>query len=117
MLARGACDDIDGSTLEAMKNEVDGYWSVLTGRTKPPIDNGIMTLMEYSHTVFARCSYLYARIQRAEQEGGIARGSPMYRFRTGELRTMVEVARQAISLGSRRLTYAKMEYDLAADEM
>ena len=82
------------------------------GRVSPPIDNGEMTLIEYANAVYSRGMELTMLIQRAESSGTILKGSKYYKFRTGELRTFVELSLKAIDLGSRRITMAKMEYDM-----
>lgn len=83
------------------------------GREVPPINNGEMTLLEYANAVYSRGMELTMLIQRAEASGTVLKGSKYYKFRTGELRSFVELALKAIELGSRRITVAKMEYDMA----
>jgi hypothetical protein len=51
-------------------------------------------------------------IQRAESDGQVLKGSKYYKLRTGELRTFVELSSKAIELGSRRVTWAQMEYSM-----
>jgi hypothetical protein len=96
-----------------MRNELDEYTQVLLGRAEPPIDNGEMTLMEYANAVYSRAQEMTMLIQRAEADGHIVKGSKHYKFRTGELRTFTDLALRCIDLGSRRITVARMEYDLA----
>lgn len=99
--------------LSVMRDELDEYTQVLLGRVEPPIENGEMTLMEYANAVYSRAMEMTMLIQRAEADGQIMKGSKHYRFRTGELRTFTELALRSIDLGSRRVTVARMEYDLA----
>ena len=82
------------------------------GREAPPINNGEMTLLEYANAVYSRGMELTMLIQRSEASGVVLKGSKYYKFRTGELRSFVELALKAIELGSRRITVAKMEYDM-----
>jgi len=96
-----------------MRDEVDGYLAVLLGHTPPPFDNGVMTLLEYAGAVHARGVELSMYLSRAEADGVVSRGSKAYKFRTGELRSFIELASRAIDLGSRRLTAAKLDYDQA----
>ncbi len=96
-----------------LREELDDMWDVLMGRVEAPIDVGVMTLMEVASSYHARAGEITARLQRMEADGDIAKGSPLYRFRTGELRTFTEVARAAIELGSRRVTQAKLEYEMS----
>lgn len=71
-----------------------------------------MSLMEYANGVYSRAVEITMLIQRGEAQGHVAKHSDHYKFRTGELRNFVELSRQAIDLGSRRITAAKMEYEL-----
>tara|TARA_Y100000310_G_scaffold80965_1_gene77597 strand:+ start:1291 stop:1647 length:357 start_codon:yes stop_codon:yes gene_type:complete len=98
--------------LKDMRHELDTMLDILIGREEPPIDSGISTLMEVATAYYARAQEMTARIQRAEASGQIPKNSPLYKFRTGELRTFTEVAKQAIELGSRRITAYKMEHEL-----
>jgi hypothetical protein len=72
-----------------------------------------MTLLEYANAVFSRASELTMLLQRAEADGVVVKGSKMYRFRTGELRTFTEMASKAIDLGSRRITALQIEYSMS----
>jgi hypothetical protein len=65
-----------------------------------------MTMMEYANAVYSRSLEITMMLQRAEADGQVLKGSKHYKFRTGELRTFTE-------LGSRRVTMARMEYDLS----
>lgn len=84
---------------------------MLLGRVDPPIDNGILTLQEYANAVYSRGQEINMLIQSLERDGHVTKGSNMYKFRTGELRTFIELAQRAADLGSRRLTQAQMLYD------
>ena len=99
-------------SLPNMRIELDEYIEVLLGRQTPPIENGELTLMEYSNAVYSRAMELTMMIQRAESDGQVLKGSRYYKFRTGELRTFTELALRAIDLGSRRVTWAQMEYSM-----
>lgn len=87
-----------------MMEEVQDMTDVLLGRAQPPIQSGILTLMEVADGYFARASELTMLIQQGEREGTILKGSAHYKFRTGELRTFMEMAKRATDLGSRRVT-------------
>lgn len=62
---------------------------------------------------FARASEMTMLIQAAEREGRVLKGTPMYHFRTGELRTFLELAKRAADLGSRRLTQEQLTFEQA----
>jgi hypothetical protein len=85
---------------------------VLMGHVDAPIDVGVMTLMEVADAYYARAKEIEQLILRAEAEGQVTKGSRTYRFRTGELRSFIEMASHAADLGSRRVTVAKLEYDM-----
>lgn len=85
------------------------------GREPSPIDNGILTLMEYASAVHARALEVNMFIHQAESIGQVAKGTPYYRFRTGELRDFIDMAKAASELGSRRLTQAQLAFELAEE--
>jgi len=100
-----------------MQAEVDEMWAVILGRTDPPITRGVMTLMEVSEAYYARASEITSLIQRKEADGIVAKGDRYYRFRTGELRTFMEACKTAIELGSRRVTAARLEFDMETEAL
>ena len=101
--------------LEDLQNELEGYMDVLMGRVQPPIQAGHLTLMEVADAYFSRASEIQYLILKAEREGGVFKGHSYYRFRTGELRTFLELTKRAADLGSRRLTQARLLHDMAQD--
>lgn len=88
--------------------ELEEYRDVLLGRVAPPIDNGVATLMEVSNAYFARACELDMLIHEGEREGDIFKGSDYYRFRTGELRSFLELTKRSFELGSRLVTVEQM---------
>lgn len=106
-----------GEDIDDLVEEIDGYWEVLLGNEKPPYDKGVMTLMEYAQDVYARSMYIQYQILQLERDGAVEKNSPLYKFRTGELRTFIEVAKSSSDLGSRRITFAKMEHEQIMDGM
>ena len=96
-------------SVEDIHAELLGYTHVLLGRVEPPMDNGVMTLMEVANAYYSRAKELEMRIHDGEREGTIDKGSPYYKMRTGELRDFVDLAKAAQDLGSRRLTDATRE--------
>lgn len=95
-----------------MSNELQDMTDVLLGRMDPPTHKGIMTLQEVADAYFARASEMTMLIQKGEREGHIDKGSPQYLFRTGELRTFMELAKRAADLGSRRLTDEQLRFEM-----
>ena len=98
--------------ITEIRAELDEYTEVLLGRTPPPIDNDEMTMMEYANAVYSRAMELTMMIQRAESDGAVLKNSKYYRFRTGELRSFTELAARCIELGSRRVTWAQIDYNM-----
>lgn len=98
-------------SVSSMRAELQDMTDVLLGREDPPIDVGVGTLMEVADAYFARASEMEMEIHAAEREGRVVRGSPHYKFRTGELRTFQEMAKRAADLGSRRITIQQLEVD------
>lgn len=90
---------------------------VLLGRKDPPIIRGVLTMMEVGEAYYARASEMTALIQRKEADGIVSKGDRYYKFRTGELRTFMEACKQSIDLGSRRLTYARLEFDMETEAL
>ena len=95
-----------------MSAELHVYTNVLLGRVAPPIDNGVMTLMEVANSYFSRAKEMEMRLHEGERDGWIAKGGELYRFRTGELRDFLDLAKAAQELGSRRLTDAMRQHDM-----
>ena len=84
---------------------------MLLGRTDPPVERGVSTLMEVAEANHARAAEVYALIQRAEANGSALKNGAHYKFRTGELRTFIEATKRTIDLGSRRITMAAKEFE------
>lgn len=89
--------------------ELEGYRNVLLGRVEPPVDAGVASLMECADAYFARACELDMLIHEGEREFTIGKGDPYYRFRTGELRSFLELTKRSAELGSRRITLAQMQ--------
>ena len=101
--------------IEDMEAELEGYMDVLMGRVDPPISAGHLTLMEVADAYFARGCEMQFHILKAEREGAVFKGHSYYKFRTGELRTFLELTKRAADLGSRRLTQARLIHDMQND--
>jgi hypothetical protein len=101
--------------VEELEEELEGYMDVLMGRVPPPVDAGILTLQEVADAYFARASEIQFQIHKLERKGDVFRGSTYYKFRTGELRTFLDLSKRAAELGSRRLTHARLLHDMAHD--
>ena len=84
--------------------EIQGYVDILLGRKESPIDSPYLAMLEVATAYYARAQELDMIIHAAERKGAVMRGSQYYRFRTGELKAFIELARKCADLGSRRLT-------------
>lgn len=100
-------------SIPSMMKELKDMTDVLMGRVEPPIDAGFITLMEVADTYFSRAAEMTMLIQEGEREGTIAKGSKHYKFRTGELRTFMELSKHASDLGSRRLTSESLQFEMS----
>lgn len=102
----------EGLDLHDMRQELKDMTDVLLGRVPPPVDTGVSTLMEVAEAYHARAREMEQHLHEAEADGYVLRGDKRYRFRTGQLRSFIEMTRLAVDLGSRRITVAKIEYDM-----
>jgi hypothetical protein len=94
-----------------LRDEFLGYVDVLLGRQPAPIESPYLQLAEVATAYFARGQEIDMLIHAGEREGKIHRGSPYYRFRTGELRAFLEMAKKCAELGSRRLSQEALLYN------
>lgn len=91
--------------------EILEYWDVMFGRKPSPIASPYLALAEVATAFYARAQEIDSLIHAGEREGDIVRGSPLYKFRTGELRSFIEASRRVAELGSRRLTQEQLLHD------
>ena len=96
----------EGYDLVGMKSEIEDYKDVLLGRMQPPVDAGVLTLMECAEAFHARAKEMEMELLEMEAEGAVIKGSRPYKFRTGYLRSFIELVAKTIELGSRRVTHA-----------
>lgn len=90
-----------------MSRELDDYKDILLGRMDPPVDRGVLTLMECAEAFHARAKEMEMELLELEADGAVIRGSRPYKFRTGKLRSFIELCSKTIDLGSRRVTYER----------
>lgn len=88
-----------------IRDELRGYRDVLMGREDPPLQKGVMTLMEVAEGYFARACEIEQEILEAQQEGRITKTGEYNTLRTQEIRSYKELFKSATELGSRRLTF------------
>ena len=100
------------SNVEALHEEVNEYIDVLLGHISPPIPDGIDTLFEVSSTYLARAKEIEIKLLERERSGSIASSDDLKKFRTGELRSFIELCKSGQNQGSRRITVALSELNL-----
>jgi hypothetical protein len=88
--------------------EISEYMDIILGRKESPISSPYLSLAEVATAYYCRAQEIDAKIHAAERQGAVMRGSALYRFRTGELRAFIELAKRAAELGSRRLTQEQL---------
>ena len=98
-------------SVDELWEEIRGYMDVILGRKDAPMVSPYLGLAEASTAYYCRAQEIDALIHAAEREGAVMRGSALYRFRTGELRSFIELAKRASELGSRRLTQEQLLHD------
>jgi hypothetical protein len=100
---------------EDIEEELLGYCDVLLGRVASPVSSPYLDLAEVASAYYARAQELDALIHREERRGTVHRGSPLYRTRTGALRSFLEMSKMMASLGSRRLSEQRLIFDERLD--
>lgn len=96
--------------------EIMGYMDVILGRKDAEMVSPYLGLAEAATAYYCRAQEIDALIHAGEREGLIHRGSSLYKFRTGELRSFIELAKRASELGSRRLTQEQLLHDQRFEE-
>ena len=94
--------------VDELSDELDEMRDILLDRLPCPIDSPYLSLMEVATAYYCRGQEIDQLIHRGERDGVVARGSQLYKFRTGELRSFLELTKMAANLGSRRLTQEQM---------
>jgi hypothetical protein len=97
-------------SVEELHDELLGYADIILGRADPPteIDGYYLDLMEVAAAYYARAKEIDMLIHWEEQNRRVIRGSPYYKFRTGQLRSFIEMAKMMADLGSRRLSQERL---------
>ena len=103
--------------VDELWDEIQGYIDVLLGRKESPVSSPYLAMAEVATAYYSRGQELDALIHAGEREGVIIRGSSLYKFRTGELRSFLELAKRCAELGSRRLTQERLIADLRETDL
>lgn len=100
---------------ETIQDELLYYCAVLLGHQEPPVTSPYLDLCEIATSYFGRACDLEMRILWEEQNNRVIRGHPLYKLRTGQLRTFMEMAKKMADLGSRRLTQEQLLHEQRYD--
>lgn len=104
---------VDLPDVDELKDEILGYANVILGREDCPIElPAYLALAELSTAYHCRALEIEMLIHDLEREGIVERGSPLYKFRTGSLRSFIELSKRAAELGSRRLTQEQLLFEM-----
>lgn len=103
-------------SVDVLWKELQGYMDTLLGRYESPINSPYLSMAEVATAYYARAQEIDAMIHAAEREGAVMRGSPLYKFRTGELRSFIELSKKCAELGSRRLTQEQLLHQQRFEE-
>ena len=97
-------------SIDDLHDELLHYVNVMLGRADPPleIDGFYLDLMEVAAAYYARAKEIDMLIHWEEQNRRVIRGSPYYKFRTGQLRSFIEMSKMMADLGSRRLSQERL---------
>lgn len=99
--------------VDELWDEICGYVDILLGREPSPVDTvGYLGLAELATAYHARGREIEMQIYHAEREGAVMRGSSLYKFRTGELSSFIDLCKRTAELGSRRLTQEQLLYQM-----
>jgi len=94
--------------IKELQHEIDDMVEVLLGRVPSPVESPYLALQEVATAYHSRAKEIDMLIHRGERDGAIMRGSQLYRFRTGELRSFIAIAKRCAELGSRRLSQEQL---------
>ncbi len=92
-------------------DELEQMELVLMLKLPLPVDDPRVGLLVTAGSYHTRASSMKRTIQRLEREGTISRSHDLVKFRTGELRTFMEMASKVFDSASRALTAAKLAFD------
>lgn len=110
--------DDRGQRLDAdeLIEELIAYTDVLLGREPAPVQSPYLDLCEIATAYYARALEMEMRIHDLERNHVVPKGHPLYKFRTGSLRSFIEMAKRMADLGSRRLSQERLLEDQRYDK-
>ena len=81
------------SSAQDLHDEIKEYIDVLMGHINPPKADGVNTLFEVSSTYLARAKEIEIKLLERERNTKIESGDELKKFRTGELRSFIELCK------------------------
>lgn len=96
---------------EEVRAELEEYRDVLMGRKEPPLEKGVITLMEVANGYFSRACEIEQLILQAKAEGWLPKNMGYETLRTQEIRSFKELSKSATELGSRRITFENLRFE------
>jgi hypothetical protein len=98
-----------------IEDELLAYVDVLLGRVPSPVSSPYLSLAEVASAYYARALEIDMLIHMEERIGTVTRAHPLYKVRTGPLRSFIEMSKKMADLGSRRLTQEQLLYEMRHD--
>lgn len=95
-------------SLDTMRGQLDLFRDWLLHRINLPLNKGVGAYHEVAVATYARAKEMEQLILRQEADGTLVKGSALYKFRTGELRSFIDLAGKCIERGSREITEAQL---------
>lgn len=94
--------------MDELYQELEDYCDILLGRQPSPVHSPYLELAEVATAYYARALEIEMLILRAEREVGKTIPLEFIKFRTGALRSFIEMSKKLSDLGSRRLTQEEL---------
>ncbi len=105
----------DLGTEDELIEEFLSYANILLGRADAQLDSPYLDLMEHAAAYYARAKEVEMLIFGEEHARRVVRGHPLNKFRTGQLRSFIEMSKMLADVGSRRLTQERLLEDQRYD--
>ncbi len=102
-------------SVEELIEEFLGYANTLLGRADAELESPYLDLMEHAAAYYARAKEVEMLIFGEEHARRVVRGHPLNKFRTGQLRSFIEMSKMLADVGSRRLTQERLLEDQRYD--
>jgi len=98
-------------TPDEIREEMEDMRAVLHGHVNPPMEKGVITLMEVAEGYFSRACEIEQLILAGKAQGWLPKNKGYEQLRTQEIRSFKELAKAATELGSRRVTWENLRFE------